>query len=58
MNVAHGSLYLDDYREFNGGAVVTPDEQLNFGYDALDCLLRGLVQSLEPWSDFVLENWG
>ena len=48
MNVAHGSLYLDDYREFNGGAVVTPNEQLNFGYDALDCLLRGLVQSLEP----------
>src|SRR3974377_1315872 len=31
-NAAGGSLYLDDYREFSIGAIVTPDEPLRMQF--------------------------
>jgi RHS repeat-associated protein len=37
--VGTNTLYLDDYKEFKSGVVVTPDDRMYFTYDSLDRLL-------------------
>jgi RHS repeat-associated protein len=47
-----GTLDLDDYREFttNNGAVVTPDERMQFMYDSLDRLLSAAKTTTDGYT--------
>jgi RHS repeat-associated protein len=41
--VGTNTLYLDDYKEFKSGVVVTPDDRMYFSYDSLDRLITATV---------------
>jgi RHS repeat-associated protein len=45
-----GSMYLDDYKEFSSGAIVTPDERMQFTYDSLDRLTQALTTTINGYT--------
>jgi RHS repeat-associated protein len=45
-----GSMYLDDYKEFNSGAQITPDERMQFTYDSLDRLTQALTTTIDGYT--------
>ncbi|MBI5877553.1 MAG: RHS repeat protein [Chloroflexi bacterium] len=49
-SIKSGTLYLDDYREFNGGALVVPDDKQAFQYDALDRLTQVISTTTQGYS--------
>lgn len=46
-----GTLYVDDYREFNAGLAYVRAQGMKFTYDSLDRLLRGYTQSQGNYLD-------